>query len=106
MFSHESAVREVNRLNGDNQGRYTIRKKWYGWVVIESEVYLEEVSKKNNASVVCGDFDDYKNWVDRGWPCPSCSAIKNVEHKEALEDIRLEKLAEKIANHLHKINHE
>lgn len=37
MFSYDSAIRERNRMNANN-GKgivYQVRKKWYGWVVVE-----------------------------------------------------------------------
>lgn len=36
LFSYESAVREMHRMNENGgNGTYSISKRWYGWVVVE-----------------------------------------------------------------------
>lgn len=36
MFSYESAVREMQRMNENGgNGQYSISKRWYGWAVVE-----------------------------------------------------------------------
>ena len=36
LFTYDSAMRECKRLRGaTNSNAYHIKKKWYGWVVIE-----------------------------------------------------------------------
>jgi hypothetical protein len=37
MFSHESAMRELKRLNDNGgAGLYSVQKRWYGWVIAEN----------------------------------------------------------------------
>jgi hypothetical protein len=46
FFSWESAIKEAKRM-----GRgYTIKKRWYGWLVVDSEIYNELIKLrwKNN----------------------------------------------------------
>jgi len=54
LFSYESALREAKRMG---EG-YTIRKKWYGFIVVDCPVYC--TSKK---TCICeqGKAKDNKN---------------------------------------------
>jgi hypothetical protein len=44
LFSYESAVREMQRMNENGgNGQYSISKRWYGWVVVEDRpIYKPE----------------------------------------------------------------
>ncbi|WP_161492352.1 hypothetical protein [Pseudomonas frederiksbergensis] len=36
IFNYESAMREARRMNENGgDGDYTIKKVWYGWIVID-----------------------------------------------------------------------
>lgn len=38
LFSHESAMRELKRLNDSGgEGLYTIQKRWYGWIIVDTD---------------------------------------------------------------------
>jgi hypothetical protein len=38
MFSHDSAMRELKRLNeSGGEGLYAIEKRWYGWVIVDTD---------------------------------------------------------------------
>lgn len=40
MFSYESAIRELKRLNdAGGEGMYMIRKKWYGWIIVDNPLW-------------------------------------------------------------------
>jgi hypothetical protein len=38
MFSHDSAMRELKRLNeSGGEGLYALEKRWYGWVIVDTD---------------------------------------------------------------------
>ena len=46
FFSYDSAVRAMKREN-ENGGNVTLRKKWYGWIVIDNPI--QRASKADRA---------------------------------------------------------
>ena len=49
FFSWESAIREAKRINKSG-GNVTLKKKWYGWIVIDSPI--PRASKADRASTL------------------------------------------------------
>lgn len=40
LFSYESAMRELKRLNdAGGEGMYMLRKKWYGWIIVDNPLW-------------------------------------------------------------------
>ena len=61
LFSHDSAIREIQRLG---EG-YSLRKKWYGWIIIDSPL----PPKKTDNSSVISELIRINNKLDRLCGC-------------------------------------
>lgn len=43
LFSYESAMRELKRLNDNGgSGMYMLSKRWYGWIIVDNPAYSKE----------------------------------------------------------------
>jgi len=42
LFSYDSAIRELKRLNENGgEGMYMLRKKWYGWIIVDNPLWIQ-----------------------------------------------------------------
>ncbi len=74
LFSYSSAVRECKRMNnGEKFNLYSIKKKWYGWIIVDAikteKVVWFKLSEKlpdNDRAIRLGVRNGTFNYVMNG----------------------------------------
>jgi hypothetical protein len=84
LFSHDSAMRELRRLNeSGGEGLYAIEKRWYGWVIVDTDWSDFNPFKDSEINKLCRNAQALLDMDAQGIlrPIGVCGAARQIIEK-------------------------